>query len=101
VRLFARPRTRVFQASVIVNRLDDAAREDLLALDLTSAAEAIFTPPGRDPLTNDLLIQAIEHSIVVGGTWRTTFNFEERDTTIFFTLDDPVEGRLNFSRLGF
>jgi hypothetical protein len=101
VLLFARPRTRVFQASVIVNRLNDADREDLLALDLTSAAETTFTPPGRDPLTNDLLIQGIEHSIVVGGTWRSTFNFEERDPTVFFTLDDAVNGRLNLNRLGF
>jgi hypothetical protein len=101
VRLFARPRTRVFETSVIVNRLDDTTRESLLALDLTSAASAVFTPPGSGQVQNDLLIQGIEHSIVVGGTWRSVFNFEDRDLTVFFTLDDADEGRLNFSRLGF
>jgi len=101
VRVFARPRTRVFEVSVIVNRLDDATRELLLALDLTSGAEVVFTPPGRAALTNDLLIQGISHSVIVGGTWTTSFNFEERDRTVFLTLDDADDGRLNFNRLGF
>ena len=99
--LFATPRTRVFQASIVVNRLDDATRSEMLGLDLTSAATAIFSPPQSSQVQNDLLIQGIEHSIVVGGTWRSTFNFEERDTDVFFTLDDAEFGRLNFNRLAF
>jgi len=101
VRIFAKPRTRVFRASIITNRLTDADREDLLALDVTSAAQVTFTPPGADAITNDLLIQGIRHSIVVGQTWTCTFDFEERDTATAFTLDDAVNGRINFGRLGF
>lgn len=99
--LFSVPRTRVFQVSIVVNRLDDATRADMLSLDLTSAATARFTPPGSSQVENELLIQGIAHSVVVGGTWRSTFNFEERETDVLFTLNDADAGRLNFDRLAF
>jgi hypothetical protein len=101
VGVFAEPQTRVFQVSIIVNRLDDATREQMLSLDLTAAALATFTPPGGSAVNNELLIQGVEHSVVAGGTWRTTFNFEQRQTDVFFTLDDATDGRLNFGKLGF
>lgn len=99
--LFARPRTRVFQASVIVDRLDQAGEYALLELDFMSAADVKFTPPGADQITNTLLIQGIEHSITVSGTWTSTFYFEERPTGTFLTLDDATLGRLNLNPMAF
>jgi len=99
--LFARPRTRVFRTSVIVDRLDQAGEYALVELDFMSGADVTFTPPGSRPITNRLVVQGIEHSIVLGGTWTATFFFEERPEGTFLTLDDPEFGRLDFNAMTF
>ena len=98
---FAAPRTRVFAASIIVNRLDGAEQVDVLSLDFMSAVDLTFTPPNAEKITNELIVQGVEHSITVGSTWTTTLSFEERPAGIFLTLDDPVLGRLNENAMAF
>lgn len=52
-----------------------------------------------DPITQDLLIQGIKHSYVM-FKWTTTYYVTPADDFDFFTLDDPVHGVLDVSRLG-
>jgi len=99
--LFAVPRTRVFKVSVPVNFLGTADFESLLGLELSSAAEVTFTPFGAASLTEQLLVQGIEHSITIDGKWTATLYFELASPGEFFTLDDPVLGKLDENILPF
>lgn len=98
---FARPLTRVFAASVIVDRLDADGQYELVELDLSDAADIRITPPGAPEVTTQAIIQGIEHRITVGTAFVTEFYFERREEGIFMTLDDPELGRLNLNRMGF
>jgi len=99
--LFRRPFTRVFAATIPVDRLSPADEYDIVELDLFSAADVTFTPPGSGPIVLQALIQGIEHNITVGAAWTTQIYFERRFDDDVFTLDDATLGRLNISRLGF
>ena len=98
---FRRPLTRVFAATVPVDRLSPDDEYALLELDLFDPADIRFTPPGSDTVVNPSLVQGIEHRITVGSAWTTQYYFERRETEVFMELDDPTLGRLNLNRLGF
>jgi hypothetical protein len=99
--IFRRPLTRVFAATVPVDRLSPEDEYELVELDLFTPADIKFTPPGSSSLVTQALIQGIEHNITVGGAWTTQFYFERREVGEFMTLDDVTLGRLNLNRLGF
>ena len=98
---FARPLTRVFAATVPVDRLSADDEYELLELDLLSPATIKFTPPGSSSIVTEAIVQGISHSITVGSAWTTQFAFERRGEQAFFELDDATLGRLNLNRLGF
>lgn len=100
--LFAVPRTRVFRIAVPVNVLEGAERDALLSLDLTRAADVTFTPFGAPAsLTEELLVQGIEHSVTVDGDWTATLYFELAGRGEVFTLDDAELGVLDEDVLAF
>ena len=98
---FRRPFTRVFAATIPVDRLEPADEYEFVELDLFDPADITFTPPGSSPIVTQALIQGIQHNITIGAAWNTQLFFERRIEGEVFTLDDASLGRLNLNRLGF
>lgn len=98
---FRTPSTRVDTITVALDRLTDLQVAEVGAIDLADAVDVTFTPPGRTAFTDELLVQGISHSVTVGGLWRTTLSFEQRDTRAFLILDDLNAGILDQNVLGF
>ena len=98
---FSEPSTRVDSLTVNLDRLSTVNAEKMAGFELVDMCDVEFTPPGRSAFTDSLLVQGIQHSVTVGGPWRTTLSFEERDTRTFLVLDDATLGRLDSNRLAF
>lgn len=98
---FATPTTRVDSLTVNLARLSDANATRVAAFELVDICSVTFTPPGRAPFTDQLLVQGIQHTVTVGGPWRVTLSFQPRDTRSFLVLDADPAGRLDENVLAF
>ena len=98
---FAEPLTRVDALTVNLGRLSVTDQELVAGFELVDTVDVLFTPPGRSAFTNSLLVQGVRHDVTVGGAWRTSLSFEDRDTRSFLILDDTSQGRLDFNVLAF
>lgn len=59
-------------------------------------ATAVRTPAiNGTPVARDVTVEAIAHTVVAPLSWETTWQFVEADETPYFTLDDPILGRLD------
>jgi hypothetical protein len=99
--VFSEPTTRIDGLTVNLERLSGADQELVAGIELVDAVDVLFTPPGRSAFVNSLLVQGVRHDVTVGGAWRTTLSFKDRDTTSFLILDDLEQGRLGFNVLAF
>ena len=98
---FATPTTRVDSLTVNLERLSKEDAYKIAAFELVDICSVTFTPPGRTPFTDQLLVQGIDHTVTVGGPWRTTLSFQPRDTRSFLVLDADPAGRLDENVLAF
>jgi hypothetical protein len=98
---FAEPATRVDGLTVNLSRLSVSDAENVVGFELVDVCDVEFTPPGRSAFTSRVLVQGVRHDVTVGGAWRVSLSFEERDVRSFLVLDDPVFGRLDENVLAF
>ena len=98
---FSEPTTRVDRLTVNLDRLSAAHQQSLAEFELVDICDVEFTPPGRSQFTDELLVQGIQHTVTVGGAWRTTLSFQPRDVRSFLVLDEDPEGRLDQNVLAF
>jgi hypothetical protein len=98
---FAEPATRVDGLTVNLSRLSVSDAEKVVGFELVDVCDVEFTPPGRSAFTSEVLVQGVRHDVTVGGAWRVSLSFEERDVRSFLVLDDPVFGRLDQNVLAF
>jgi hypothetical protein len=96
---FSEPATRVDRLTVNLERLSASDAEDIVSFEVTDICDVEFTPPGRSPFTDPLLVQGVRHDVTVGGAWRTTLSFQRRDTRSFLILDDLVQGKMDDSNV--
>ena len=77
-------------------------QNDLLALDLVDVVTVQKSYDVGNPasVTESLIVSGIQHSITP-GRHTVAFTFEHTDSRAYFTLDDPLLGRLDFNYLYF
>ena len=95
------PLTRVDALTVNLDRLSQTNQNLLASFELVDSVDVLFTPPGRTAFTDSLIVQGVRHDVTVGGPWRTSLSFENRDVRSFLILDDTTAGRLDFNVLAF
>jgi hypothetical protein len=98
---YAEPATRVDALTVNLSRLSASDAEKVASFELVDVCDVEFTPPGRSAFTSKVLVQGVRHDVTVGGAWRVSLSFEERDVRSFLVLDDPVFGKLDENVLAF
>jgi hypothetical protein len=85
---------------VVFNALTDAQVSEVLALDLGSLVQVVYTPSGiGDPIDQFVRLDQIEHSIDA-FTHRVRLSFSQGEPPAL-VLDSPTFGILDVNTLGF
>lgn len=97
VERYAQPTLRITRIGVDLRAITDSQVSSLLDLELGDVVTVTFTPNGvGDPISQPLIIDAIEHSVSV-SQHRMTFDLSQTDPA--FVLDSLVWGVLNDDKL--
>jgi hypothetical protein len=97
VERYAQPTLRITRIGVDLRAITDGQVSSLLDLELGDVVTVTLTPNGiGDPISQALIIDAIEHSIGV-SQHRMTFDLSQTDPA--FVLDSLVWGVLNDDKL--
>jgi hypothetical protein len=97
---YAEPLLRIDGVDVILNALDAAQVDQVLALELGSLVQVVYTPSGiGDTIDQFVRLDAIEHTIEP-FTHRVRFSFSQGEPPAL-VLDSTTFGLLDINTLGF
>jgi hypothetical protein len=97
---YAEPLLRIDGVDVILNALNAAQVDEVLALDLGSLVQVVYTPSGiGDTIDQFVRLDAIEHTIEP-FTHRVRFSFSQGEPPAL-VLDSTTFGLLDINTLGF
>jgi hypothetical protein len=100
VKRYAEPLLRIDGVDVILNALNAAQVDEVLALELGSLVQVVYTPSGiGDTIDQFVRLDAIEHTIEP-FTHRVRFSFSQGEPPAL-VLDSTTFGLLDINTLGF
>jgi hypothetical protein len=102
VALYANPKTRVEQLTVILDSLPTADRAGVLELDIGDCISVEWTPLGlTSSVEQELIIEGIAHSVAYDSPYVIEFQLSQPTQTDAFILDSADFGVLDVNRLSF